>query len=644
VETVPLLLVANAVCATVLALAVAAAAGAVRRPAFANRAWLLVLVKLVTPPLVAVPVVWVAGAGEAAAPAPPSAGEPRGSTPRSGEPPPEPAGLNPAARPSDLVPAEPLDLDVSSPLPAPVPDSTAAVALGSASRLNVVESAADPPATPNFPLPRLAFFAWLVGAVGWWALVAARVARFRRLLRSAEPAPADVPAAARAAADRVGLRRLPEVAFVAADVSPMVWATVGRPRVLLPRRLWDALDPDQREAVLAHELAHLARGDHWVRRLELLALGAYWWFPVAWLAVRQLRRAEEECCDAWAAADPGRAAAYAEALVETAAFVSCPGWVPLASGGAARVSQLKRRLTMVLQHPTPPRLRWPAALGLLALAAAALPFAPTLADDPPPTPAAGPTRPVEAREPQDPRPTTPAAEPLPRPDPRPRSTPAEPRTGGPPAAANRYTAAEEVERLKDEVELLAAQRETKMATVRVAETALKQAVTNIARIERLHKSGAAPQEELDKLQSEVENAKAQLDVRRAELAEHEVKMAQAKRRLDRATAPRSSVPNPINPAASRRPADPTHTPPPLDSNSIPPATGDDIRIRFEKLRAEMDNLARETEEFKAARREIEARLKQLDAQEQRLAARRDQLRQLEMDLRKALDKKEPPRP
>ena len=110
----------------------------------------------------------------------------------------------------------------------------------------------------------------------------------------------------------------------------------------------------------------------------------YWWFPVAWLAVRQLRRAEEACCDARVvAAVPGRAAAYAEALVETVAFVSCPGWVPLASGGAARASQLTRRVTMILCDPAPPRLRWPAALGLLALAAMALPFAPALADDPP---------------------------------------------------------------------------------------------------------------------------------------------------------------------------------------------------------------------------------------------------------------------
>src|SRR5262249_24021346 len=155
--------------------------------------------------------------------------------------------------------------------------------------------------------------------------------------------------------------------------SPMVWAGFARPRLILPRRLWDSLADDQREAVLAHELAHLRRGDHWVRRLELVAVGLYWWLPGAWQACRRLRGAEGAGGGAWVVwAVPGRAVAYAEALVETVAFVSRPGWVPLASGGAARADALKRRLTMILSNtPAPNRGRAVAILflsaGLLAL-------------------------------------------------------------------------------------------------------------------------------------------------------------------------------------------------------------------------------------------------------------------------------------
>jgi beta-lactamase regulating signal transducer with metallopeptidase domain len=637
VETVLLLLLANAGCAAVLALAVAAAAGAVRRPAFTSRAWLVVLAKLVTPPLVAVPVGWaVASPGPLVnAPDLPKTPSPLspwgrgagGEGENVSQLPQSPfleAALGPSPQPS------PPGGEGEEDAPTPGPDSTAA-ALGSASRLNVAEPAPEPPAADE-SLLRFAFVAWLAGAVGWWVLVAVRVVRFRRLLRAAEPADAGTLAVARTVAGRVGLRRLPGVSVVDGTLSPLVWATVGRPRVLLPRRLWAALTADQREAVLAHELAHLARGDHWVRRLEILVLGLYWWFPVAWLAVRQLRRAEEACCDAWVVAcAPGRVVAYAEALVAAAAFVSCPGWVPLASGGAARASHLKRRLTMVLQHPTPPRLRWPAALGLVALAVAALPFAPTLADDPPP--AAEPLRPAEATEPP------PAADPL-RPDPPPRPAPAAAASRpAPPAAANRSMPAEEVERINDEVELLEAQRETKVAMVRVAEAAVKQAVVNYNRVEQLRKSGAVPPEEIDKLRGEVENAEAQLAVRRAELKEHEVKIAQARRRAERAAARgRPAPPSPGNliPSVTM----PIRPPAPAPSR---PAR-DSLQARLDDLKEQADRLARETESLRATRREIEDRLKQLDAHERQLQEQRDRLKQLELDLRKALDKKQPPGP
>jgi len=71
------------------------------------------------------------------------------------------------------------------------------------------------------------------------------------------------------------------------------------PRILLPRDLWAELSEEQRDTLLLHELAHLRRRDHWVRRLELVVLGLYWWLPVAWWACRCLHEAEEECCDAW---------------------------------------------------------------------------------------------------------------------------------------------------------------------------------------------------------------------------------------------------------------------------------------------------------------------------------------------------------
>jgi hypothetical protein len=60
----------------------------------------------------------------------------------------------------------------------------------------------------------------------------------------------------------------------------------GKPKLLLPLELWEGLQADQRTTLLVHERTHLRGGDHWERRLELIALGLYWWHPAAGWARR----------------------------------------------------------------------------------------------------------------------------------------------------------------------------------------------------------------------------------------------------------------------------------------------------------------------------------------------------------------------
>jgi hypothetical protein len=234
---------------------------------------------------------------------------------------------------------------------------------------------------------------WLLGSLGWWALVGLRLGHFRRLLRAARPAPADVQDQARRLARRLGLRRCPGAWFVPAVVSPMLLALGRSPRLLLPVALWGRLTAEQRDTVLAHELAHVRRGDPWVRRLELIVLGLYWWHPVAWWARRALQEAEEQCCDAWVVwALPEAAPDYAAALVETAAFLSRAGSaLPAGASGTGHVPLLKRRLIMILRG-TPPRcLSRPAFWLVLGLGAVLLPLTPLGARPDPPAPAPAPS-------------------------------------------------------------------------------------------------------------------------------------------------------------------------------------------------------------------------------------------------------------
>lgn len=222
---------------------------------------------------------------------------------------------------------------------------------------------------------------WLSGALGWWNVAATRLWRFQRFLRQSRSAPADVQEQARRLAALLRLRRCPPVVFVSAPLSPMLWALGLSPRLLVPAELWRKLTAEQQDTLLAHELAHLWRGDHWVRRLELLVLGLYWWYPVVWWARRRLQEAEEECCDALVVAVlPDAAPAYASALVETVTFLSQSRPAALVgASGAGHVPLLKRRLTMILTETSlhkPSRLAFWTVLGLGALL---LPLAPQAA-------------------------------------------------------------------------------------------------------------------------------------------------------------------------------------------------------------------------------------------------------------------------
>jgi beta-lactamase regulating signal transducer with metallopeptidase domain len=228
---------------------------------------------------------------------------------------------------------------------------------------------------------------WLGGSVAWFALAGCRLVRFHRLLRHGRPAPAALQERARALAAKLGPSRAPTVWLVPGTISPLLWALFGPGRLVVSEGLLARLDARQQEALLAHELAHLRRGDPRVRCLEFLVLGLYWWHPVAWWARRELREAEEQCCDAWVVwALPGTARAYATALVETVDFLAeaRPALPPLASG-LGHFSQLRRRLIMIMRGTRPQTLTRAGLAAVLALGVALLPLMPALvrSEEPP---------------------------------------------------------------------------------------------------------------------------------------------------------------------------------------------------------------------------------------------------------------------
>ena len=96
-------------------------------------------------------------------------------------------------------------------------------------------------------------------------------------------------------------------------------ATIGwrRPLILLPDD-WQTWDEDERRAVLAHELAHVCRGDFLTGLLAQLSLALQFYHPLAhWLSAR-LRLEQELAADAWTARLSGGNLPYLTTLARMA--------------------------------------------------------------------------------------------------------------------------------------------------------------------------------------------------------------------------------------------------------------------------------------------------------------------------------------
>jgi len=382
----PLLDVAlrNAGMAALLAVLAAVVGSVSSRPALKHSLWLLVLLKLITPPVVSIPISW------------PSLSVPSAKIDSSLDDNRDAiAWAEPMDDPEQNVDHLRPETDLRALAPPPAEDSPRPASPGTVdqpgdqlvpSDAHLAEQGGVEAEHASAPLSWSSIIAlvWLAGSACWFAVSLIRIERFQRSLRCVGPAPERLRQQVEQLALRMGLSRCPTVWLAPGRISPLLWALGGPPRLFIPTVLWDRLNQDQRETLLAHELAHLRRGDHWVRGLELLVTGLYWWHPVVWWACRELWEAEERCCDAWVVwALPDSARAYATALVETVDFLSeTQIALPASASGIGHVPDLRRRLTMIMRGTTPKALSWAGFLAVVGLAAFLLPIWPTAAQPP----------------------------------------------------------------------------------------------------------------------------------------------------------------------------------------------------------------------------------------------------------------------
>jgi beta-lactamase regulating signal transducer with metallopeptidase domain len=149
-----------------------------------------------------------------------------------------------------------------------------------------------------------------------------------------------------------------------------------RPVILLPAATVMGLAPEQLEAVLAHELAHIRRHDYLVNLVQMLIETLWFYHPAAWWISGRIRNERELCCDDIAVNYCGDALCYARALATLERLRTEQSLTPATALGA-RDGGLLFRIQRLLGVPARERQlsRIPA---FAALVLAVMCFAPNL--------------------------------------------------------------------------------------------------------------------------------------------------------------------------------------------------------------------------------------------------------------------------
>ncbi len=363
------------------------------------------------------------------------------------------------------------------------------------------ESAVRPAATAQ-PFAGVVLVVWAAGVIalsirllGGW-LTARRVAR-RALL----PVTPDIHAMAMRLAERLSLRRAVNVVESAGVAVPIMVGWL-KPVIVLPTSVISGFTPDQVEALIVHELAHIRRNDYLVNLLQAAVETILFYHPAVWWVSRRIRTEREHCCDDVAITICDRLV-YARALSDLAALTQ-PTLAMAASSGS--LVDRVRRILGRSHGESETGAAWLPVFLILAIVAPVLPATLQSADKA--------VVPVTAQTPTPPRPP---AEPAPVTSPSTvaQTAPAAPATteAPPAAAAEARASAQEKQNAEAAAELKRVQEALQKLEELQRQTTNRQYELAIAANE--NQSRAEIEElrvKLKALQSDLERAKRMVEV------------------------------------------------------------------------------------------------------------------------------------
>lgn len=115
-----------------------------------------------------------------------------------------------------------------------------------------------------------------------------------------------------------------------------------RPMILLPATAITGLTPEQLEAILAHELAHIRRYDYLVNLFQAVIETLLFYHPAVWYVSHRVRIEREHCCDDLAVRACGSRLVYIRALTWLEESLGSKTQLALAADGGSLVCRVRR--------------------------------------------------------------------------------------------------------------------------------------------------------------------------------------------------------------------------------------------------------------------------------------------------------------
>jgi len=209
---------------------------------------------------------------------------------------------------------------------------------------------------------------WLVGLLFFGFRLLGSLVYLQYLRRSqVRPLPDHWQERLREMAGRMGIAREVQWMESARVQSPMLIGWL-RPLIFFPLGAVNQLDPEEVEAILAHELAHIRRHDFLINLLQSVVETLYYFNPAVWWISELIRTEREHVCDDLAVAHSRGALQYAKALLSLQQWQQpAPA---MAMGLFGHGPALLQRIRRILKQPQSRRhLRERLTATLLLLAA-----------------------------------------------------------------------------------------------------------------------------------------------------------------------------------------------------------------------------------------------------------------------------------